>query len=587
MPNITEYTSPIDKLTPSETGVTATAQVAQHAAQIGQREEGLQQRQAELTRQTGQIFGRGISEAGNLAGQMYTQFVVQPEISRGGALLAQTQADTVDAWNTLAKANPNDPNLARKFNDQVLEPQIEKFQGAFQTEEGQKWAQAEAQRFREHMFTKTAADTSTMAGNEAVTNLDVTMKSLSRLSAADPTPATVDHAKSAWESAVEATIAAHPNLTADQASKLRTELLEKGKQSIEHGFIYGLGNTNPDAALDMLHGGYKFEAIDGADEERAVRTYQHAKHYDEALSRQENDRNAKVASDVAEVEFMKKLYSDDPAERAKATATSVLNDPNMSREAKERQVRIIDRELKPETATAVSNRNAIKILAGIRDGTIDNISKIYDARINGQVNRTDFEDLKKEFTEDETVEGKVLAKSRGEFMKRMERSIDGGMDQFGHSALGDQKIYQFEKDARRKEDELRKKNIDPMELYDPSSPQYFGKPENLAKYHVSLQDVMNSQKAAPPKTLNNEPVTGVEVFDIPPGMSPAEAVKKFGGGARVRLPDGGTATLPKEAPKKEEPLPYANAPDVPLQAPTAMPGAKRVKTLTIKRPEGQ
>jgi len=77
---------------------------------------------------------------------------------------------------------------------------------------------------------------------------------------------------------------------------------------------------------------------------------------------------------------------------------------------------------------------------------------------------------------------------------------------------------------------------------------------------------MNSQKqgpAVPGGTIAGAPVTGAEVFDIPPGMSPAEAVRRFGGGARVRLPDGGLATLP------------------------TAPGAIPVPTTTFRRPEAQ
>jgi hypothetical protein len=66
------------------------------------------------------------------------------------------------------------------------------------------------------------------------------------------------------------------------------------------------------------------------------------------------------------------------------------------------------------------------------------------------------------------------------------------MDMGGHSALGSQRMYQFEMDARRQETDLRKSGQDPHSLYDPSSPNFLGK--QVAKYHVSFQEAQQFEK---------------------------------------------------------------------------------------------
>jgi hypothetical protein len=54
--------------------------------------------------------------------------------------------------------------------------------------------------------------------------------------------------------------------------------------------------------------------------------------------------------------------------------------------------------------------------------------------------------------------------------------------------LGTQKLYEFEMDARQQEAQLRKQGKDPHLVYDPRSSEFWGRPENIARYRVSFQD---------------------------------------------------------------------------------------------------
>jgi hypothetical protein len=82
-----------------------------------------------------------------------------------------------------------------------------------------------------------------------------------------------------------------------------------------------------------------------------------------------------------------------------------------------------------------------------------------------------------------------LSRDRDEFFKRYISTIDPNRDKatgLGGSAIGDQKIYQATEDAKRQEALLRSKGIDPHSLYDPASPNFFGK--SIQKYRPTMQE---------------------------------------------------------------------------------------------------
>ncbi len=171
-------------------------------------------------------------------------------------------------------------------------------------------------------------------------------------------------------------------------------------------------------------------------------------------------------------------------------------------------------------------------------------ARLTDPGKPGSQTERDFNTVRTEIAAIKTPDGEALGKDRNEFFKHYAASIDGAMDLSGHSALGSQKVYEAQMDARRQEAALKQKGINPHELYDPASPNFFGK--SLSKYHVSLQDAMNYQTQLGKNTNLTGPgkqTTGQETVEIPAGMSPAEAMKKYPG-QTVRLPDGREKTLP-------------------------------------------
>jgi hypothetical protein len=151
------------------------------------------------------------------------------EISEGAAKGAQQISELNDQWNTTLKggkdadgntippADPNDPSTAAKFRDTVLEPALDKFKSGFNTERSQQWAEHFVDQYRQHMFEKTAADMSTMAGIAVKVNYEKTKNLLSSAVASDPS--SLDFALKSVDHSVGAMADSSPNLDLEAVQK--------------------------------------------------------------------------------------------------------------------------------------------------------------------------------------------------------------------------------------------------------------------------------------------------------------------------------------------------------------------------------
>jgi hypothetical protein len=105
-----------------------------------------------------------------------------------------------------------------------------------------------------------------------------------------------------------------------------------------------------------------------------------------------------------------------------------------------------------------------------------------------------------------SAQSKELKPDRDKFLARMQLSIDVGKAGGLPTALGQVKMQDFEVALRRREKEL---GGEARTLYDPISPNYFGKQENLLKYHVTMQQSRAYDKqlesGKPPESVQTEP----------------------------------------------------------------------------------
>lgn len=176
MPNIREFDAPNLDLRANEGGVDATVQA-------GRRISGYYRDAGELMAETGNRAASAIRDVGNVV----VKYAEHEEVSKGAANYAKVQSGLLKQWNETAKnADPNDPTTAAKFREEVVEPTLAKFQEGFLTEGGQKFAESHGASLRQEMFTKTAADMSSLAAIAVKNNYATTVNTLSNTVRTDP-----------------------------------------------------------------------------------------------------------------------------------------------------------------------------------------------------------------------------------------------------------------------------------------------------------------------------------------------------------------------------------------------------------------
>lgn len=522
MPVIRQYDNPVDTLRPSETGIEAWASTGRHI-------------EAEFAR-----LGHAVGGAVTGVGAQIDAYNAHQEISRGANSFAGLFDDLTQQWNATAKAaDPNDPTVATRFREEVLAPALDKFREGFATQAGQQWAQARSEHLQQHMFTKTAADMSTLAGDALVVNRQEMASRWSNAVYADPTG--LDDALKSVDHTIGALVDTNPNITGLQAGKFKTEIAFNLKKQIAQAAFVGAVRSNPDEGLKLARDPKYADYLPGGEIDKLVKEAQSVRHaeriqasWEHAVAKQDRDEK----SDDRETTIMQDLYSGDPARMSKVNAKAVWADDTLTRTAKERTVRLVERELKPETAAKVSNENYLGVLKDIRSGKIDNVDPIYAERTDGRLNRADFNQALKDLADFRGPDGGTLAKGRSEFFKRYAPTIDGAVGDGGiHSTLGLQKMYEAEQDARRQETALRTKGLDPNLVYDPRSEYFFGRPQNIAKYHVSLQDdqayrtqIENARKASAQPKPREETIS----VGAPESISTIQTVKNAADYAKIK-----------------------------------------------------
>jgi hypothetical protein len=202
-----------------------------------------------------QSIGTTIARDVELGGKIALEYADAQQISNGAPGYAGLAADAMREWEVRNKANPNDPTTSQKFLTEYLEPKLQEFKDkGFYTEGGQKWAEAHIDQLRTHMFHKTSADMATNAGESAKVSYRQTTNAMA--SAVSRDPSSLDFMLKTYESAIGTSIDANPLLTGTQAAKIKTELLQAGKEAIVKAAVFGMIEKNPGIDLDAVEKKY-------------------------------------------------------------------------------------------------------------------------------------------------------------------------------------------------------------------------------------------------------------------------------------------------------------------------------------------
>jgi hypothetical protein len=253
----------------------------------------------------------------------------------------------------------------------------------------------------------------------------------------------------------------------------------------------------------------------------AARDAEHA-----ALRRAQDDQRA---SDQTENEIVANLLSDRPT----LTRADIADNPVLTKTASARMLALEDRTMAPDPDETASNAAARGLLdrVRLRDGDPSRIASpgaIYDAYIGGKLNREDFDFVRKELVARQSpAEAPLLARKQA-FLKSVAPAIDqsdpliGEIDQLGRS-----KMYLLERDLDRRIGQNVKAGKDPLDLFDPTKPDYAGKPESLERYRTTVREALEESA----RRLQPAASGATATTPVPPrlpGETPADYLRRTG-----------------------------------------------------------
>lgn len=257
MPQIRELGFDVPTIRPTETGVEATAAAARRVGMFSNQVAGITEGLGSDVERSMSTAGRAIGSGIATAGEAADRYITHQEISHGSAAWAKSNAEWIGDWNERVKnADPNDPTVAAKFNEE-LDQKLSDFKDNFHTAGAQQWAEAHIDAFRTHMFQKTAADMSALAGDAAKVNARETVNALSNAVRGDPS--SLDYAMSTLDTSIGGVVGSSPNLTGTAAASVRMQISEAGKEQIVKsaalGYIEKTGQV-PSWATDPKYSKY-------------------------------------------------------------------------------------------------------------------------------------------------------------------------------------------------------------------------------------------------------------------------------------------------------------------------------------------
>lgn len=116
---------------------------------------------------------------------------------------------------------------------------------------------------------------------------------------------------------------------------------------------------------------------------------------------------------------------------------------------------------------------------------ITNEDQLNQAFIDGRVNRTDLQFLRKEVQDDRTPEGQRLNEVKSSFYKMASKQLDKST-LMGSDPVGAEQAYKFQAYVESLVDDARAKKENPYDLFDPKSKNYAGK--YISQFQRSLEE---------------------------------------------------------------------------------------------------
>ena len=219
-------------------------------------------------------------------------------------------------------------------------------------------------------------------------------------------------------------------------------------------------------------------------------------------------------------------YSDHPQITAKQIAVDPAFDTNPERRAQ--MISLINNPpgsgvpAAQSYAAAQALINRIRLPYGDPDKITDQ-SQIYAEMPH--LNKADLEFSLKALADIRTPDGEKLAAAKDKFIKRVTPLIEFANPLMGKTdQSGPMEVYRLEWDIDHKIDDYKKAGKDPSSLFDPSKPDYVGKPEAIAPFQKTMQQSLRDQAAA----LRNEQQSQMPTVTLP-AAPPSDPTKRLPG----------------------------------------------------------
>lgn len=514
MPNIKTFEAPITGLDISDRGVEGFSQASHTARQMGvQSKRSLDE--------AGREIGGGLEAIG---GELRREAKLKDDetISKADLLAQNVQANNdslqlsikahdsyTTAMQEALKAEKYDPDWHKKWIQEKFLPMVDQYRGTAQSTQNGQHIESHVESLSHSYLTRAFKDDADIQGFRAQRSFEGRVASNMTM---------IDRENGSPEALIEGqrSLAIDLNGTKQAVGNLGGEAsvqFEKHVAEVQRGFTersaekYIMAGTN---AADIARrkeevkkdgsvwtaGPYPlkqtdFEKLDHwehqANTAAQQRVTQLRQKTEQEFSGMAGDMFVDLHAKGPDANFLQKLktWREDPAhpERKEQITEARLEAfyKNYSEAAKA-----------PDDQTKLPNPDVVESfrqrIGGGQDVQID---ELMAAEAKGDISKKQFDEFNARVKERNTLAGKDLSTIRKDFFEKHKPLLDS---QFGQTKypqgtpLGQQNVFKFEAAARAKEEELRKAGKDPKSLYDPSSPEYIGKDENLSKWRTTKQD---------------------------------------------------------------------------------------------------
>jgi hypothetical protein len=230
------------------------------------------------------------------------------------------------------------------------------------------------------------------------------------------------------------------------------------------------------------------------------------------------------------------IIADLTGQRPTLTRADISVNQKLDDTAKARMLALADRTTIPdpdETTSHVAARGLLDRIR-LRDGDPSRISSpgdIYDAYVSGKLNRDDFNFVRQEFLARQASADTPLFAHKQAFLRSVAPAIDQSDPLIGDiDRLGRAKMYLLERDLDRKIGQYLKAGKDPLDLFDPSKPDYAGTPESLTRYRTTVREALeeSAQQRPPAAAISGDAAAAPSVPRRVPGETPADYLKRTG-----------------------------------------------------------